>query len=187
LFFDRRCVQSGQIHYYNTKTHKRTWKDPRADPELRAAPPAEEEDDEESVNCAPEEGLDLDLNLNFEPKPRRVVIKVNRPKPPPADRPRPAVEPVDDGREMVPAVCVRCHMLVMMCRASPACPNCKFLHPPTPGRASSGSVRSAAGTDRTEHLAFLAYLGVRARAHVPGTTTTTCTSKDQGHCNGRYL
>jgi hypothetical protein len=88
------------------------------------------------VNCAPEEGLDLDLNLNFEPKPRRVVIKENRPKPPPADRPRPAVEP-EAGREMVPAVCVRCHMLVMMCRASPACPNCKFLHPPTPpGRAS---------------------------------------------------
>uniref|UniRef100_A0A0A9PCL7 Uncharacterized protein n=1 Tax=Arundo donax TaxID=35708 RepID=A0A0A9PCL7_ARUDO len=32
---------------------------------------------------------------------------------------------------MVAAVCVRCHMLVMMCRASPACPNCKFLHPPS--------------------------------------------------------
>jgi hypothetical protein len=125
------CVQSGQIHYYNTRTHKRTWKDPRADPENRAAPAAAEE----LASYAPED-LDLELNLNFEPR-RRVVVEKKRPNKTAAvpDRPRPAVA-AEDGREMVPAVCVRCHMLVMMCRASPACPNCKFLHPPTPGRAA---------------------------------------------------
>jgi hypothetical protein len=123
------CVQSGQIHYYNTRTHKRTWKDPRADPENRAAPA----DEEELASYAPED-LDLELNLNFEPR-GRVVVKKKRPNKTAAapDRPpRPAVAAEVDGREMVPAVCVRCHMLVMMCRASPACPNCKFLHPPTP-------------------------------------------------------
>lgn len=122
-------MQSGQIHYYNTRTHKRTWKDPRAEPDFRAAP----EKEEPEAEYAPE-GLDLELNLNFEP--RKVAVKDRRPKPPPADRrPRPAVEAAVDSREMVPAVCVRCHLLVMMCRASPACPNCKFLHPPPPGRA----------------------------------------------------
>jgi hypothetical protein len=123
------CVQSGQIHYYNTRTHNRTWKDPRADPENRAAPA----DEEELASYAPED-LDLELNLNFEPR-RRVVVEKKRPNKTAAvpDRPRPAVA-AEDGREMVPAVCVRCHMLVMMCRASPACPNCKFLHPPTPGQ-----------------------------------------------------
>ncbi|TVU48098.1 hypothetical protein EJB05_07721 [Eragrostis curvula] len=132
----QRCldIKSGQIHYYNTRTHKRTWKDPRADddPERRAAMAADEEDEEESANCAAA-GLDLELNLNFEPRPRVVAVKEKRPKPA-ADRRRPAVD-AEDGREMVPAVCVRCHMLVMMCRASPACPNCKF-QPHQPSRAS---------------------------------------------------
>ncbi|CAL5417782.1 unnamed protein product [Camellia sinensis] len=33
-----------------------------------------------------------------------------------------------DQREMVTAVCKKCHMLVMMYKSSPACPNCKFMH-----------------------------------------------------------
>ncbi|XP_028771814.1 uncharacterized protein LOC114748778 [Neltuma alba] len=35
-----------------------------------------------------------------------------------------------DQKEMVATVCMRCHMLVMLCKSSPACPNCKFMHPP---------------------------------------------------------
>lgn len=35
-----------------------------------------------------------------------------------------------DHKEMVTTVCMRCHMLVMLCKSSPACPNCKFMHPP---------------------------------------------------------
>lgn len=34
-----------------------------------------------------------------------------------------------DYKEMVATVCMRCHMLVMLCKSSPACPNCKFMHP----------------------------------------------------------
>ncbi|KAF6140626.1 hypothetical protein GIB67_013919 [Kingdonia uniflora] len=30
----------------------------------------------------------------------------------------------EDQQEMVAAVCMRCHMLVMLCKASPLCPNC---------------------------------------------------------------
>jgi len=36
----------------------------------------------------------------------------------------------DDHKEMIATVCMRCHMLVMLCKSSPACPNCKFMHPP---------------------------------------------------------
>ncbi|XP_010421805.1 PREDICTED: uncharacterized protein LOC104707203 [Camelina sativa] len=32
--------------------------------------------------------------------------------------------------EMVARVCIKCHILVMLCKASPACPNCKFMHSP---------------------------------------------------------
>ncbi|KAE9605914.1 hypothetical protein Lal_00024876 [Lupinus albus] len=35
-----------------------------------------------------------------------------------------------DNKEMVATVCMRCHMLVMLCKLSPSCPNCKFMHPP---------------------------------------------------------
>ncbi|KAG0552413.1 hypothetical protein BDA96_01G505400 [Sorghum bicolor] len=142
----QRCldIKSGQIHYYNTRTQKRTWKDPRGDSDYRAAAPTSGEDDgeeeeEDSANCAPP-GLDLELNLTFEP--RRAFAAAHEKK-----KPKPAVaaddcrrlqlaaeaeaEDSSGSREMVAGVCVRCHMLVMMCRASPACPNCKFLHPPS--------------------------------------------------------
>ncbi|ESQ38701.1 hypothetical protein EUTSA_v10028969mg [Eutrema salsugineum] len=32
--------------------------------------------------------------------------------------------------EMVARVCMKCNMLVMLCKALPACPNCKFMHSP---------------------------------------------------------
>ncbi|XP_061338522.1 uncharacterized protein LOC133285321 [Gastrolobium bilobum] len=35
-----------------------------------------------------------------------------------------------EHKEMIARVCMRCHMLVMLCKSSPSCPNCKFMHPP---------------------------------------------------------
>ncbi|ESQ27301.1 hypothetical protein EUTSA_v10019097mg [Eutrema salsugineum] len=32
-------------------------------------------------------------------------------------------------QEMVTKVCMKCHMLVMLCTSTPVCPNCKFMHP----------------------------------------------------------
>uniref|UniRef100_A0ACD5XIA4 Uncharacterized protein n=1 Tax=Avena sativa TaxID=4498 RepID=A0ACD5XIA4_AVESA len=130
----QRCldIKSGQIHYYNTRTHKRTSKDPRR--AGAAATPAVEEDD--AGNCGPM-GLDLDLNLAFEPR-RPSPVKEEKKARPAADQAKPAAADREDaagGMEMVAAVCVRCHMLVMMSRACPACPNCKFLHPT--GRAAA--------------------------------------------------
>lgn len=139
----QRCldIKSGQIHYYNTRTQKRTCKDPRGhglQPDYRAEE-GQEEEEEDSANCAPP-GLDLELNLTFEP--RRVLAAhgktTKRAKQQPAEEEEEAEDDDDSdssSREMVAGVCVRCHMLVMMCRASPACPNCKFLHRP-PSRAA---------------------------------------------------
>ncbi|MQM02022.1 hypothetical protein Taro_034781 [Colocasia esculenta] len=35
---------------------------------------------------------------------------------------------------MVAVACLKCHLLVMLCRSSPSCPNCKYVHalPPPP-------------------------------------------------------
>ncbi|KAG2303595.1 hypothetical protein Bca52824_032246 [Brassica carinata] len=32
-------------------------------------------------------------------------------------------------QEMVTTVCMKCHMLVMLCKSTLVCPNCKFTHP----------------------------------------------------------
>lgn len=139
----QRCldIKSGQIHYYNTRTHKRTSKDPRRGGAATTMPAVEEED---AWNCGPP-GLDLDLNLAFEPRRRSPVREEVKKVRPAADQPKPAAA-TDRGEtmpasasgsmEMVAAVCMRCHMLVMMSRACPACPNCKFLHPTGRGAAS---------------------------------------------------
>ncbi|EOY16011.1 hypothetical protein QUC31_000841 [Theobroma cacao] len=138
----QRCldIQSGQIHFYNTRTHTRTCKDPRRSPE----PPSPRH-------------MSLDLELNL---PCDSVRKTNATDHHQFDKhnsvsPRSdsvdkkinstgglttqslswlAVEEDDQKQqEMVATVCMRCHMLVMLCKSAPACPNCKFMHPPDQG------------------------------------------------------
>ncbi|KAL5209398.1 hypothetical protein ABZP36_005021 [Zizania latifolia] len=142
----QRCldIKSGKIHYYNTRTHKRTSRDPRAEaPEFhhRAAAAAAAAAEEAANYSAPPLGLDLELNLTFEPR-RRVPVQEKKHRPAAAEAKKPAAAVPEEklplevpaagaSREMVAAVCTRCHMLVMMCREWPACPNCKFVHPTT--------------------------------------------------------
>ncbi|KAF5196284.1 E3 ubiquitin-protein ligase [Thalictrum thalictroides] len=127
-------VQSGQIHFYNTKTHKKTCKDPRQSPEQLSLAPI---------------SLDLELNLPCNSL-RTTHVNDNWTKPTEPDSylsmsittsPRNSATDAlkrctswttfeEDHKEMVAAVCLRCNMLVMMCKSSPACPNCKFMHSP---------------------------------------------------------
>lgn len=139
----QRCldIQSGQIHFYNTRTHTRTSKDPRRSPE----PPS-------PVHMS----LDLELNLPCDSSVRKVDAtdhqlfnkhnsvgptragsvdkKINSSGGLTRNLSWLAVEENDQqDQEMVATVCMRCHMLVMLCKSSPACPNCKFMHPPDQG------------------------------------------------------
>uniref|UniRef100_A0A2N9F9G2 WW domain-containing protein n=1 Tax=Fagus sylvatica TaxID=28930 RepID=A0A2N9F9G2_FAGSY len=137
----QRCldVQSGQIHFYNTRTHKRTSKDPRSSPEP----------------VSPDHmSLDLRLNLPCESL-RKNHVDDNFIKHSSGSPARGSGDPFmessrqkknlggltsstpswlafegDHQQEMVATVCTQCHMLVMLCKSSPACPNCKFMHPP---------------------------------------------------------
>ncbi|KAI3750688.1 hypothetical protein L2E82_21430 [Cichorium intybus] len=126
----QRCldIKSGQIYYYNTRTHKKTSKDPRSSQE----PPKDM-------------GLDLELNLpcgssdptrkhhvadNFS-KFKSLSTTSNKNSSGGSGAPSwLALEGGDQQQEMVTAVCKKCHMLVMMFKTSPSCPNCKFMHPP---------------------------------------------------------
>ncbi|KAJ9673824.1 hypothetical protein PVL29_023398 [Vitis rotundifolia] len=130
----QRCldIQSGQIHFYNTRTHKRTSRDPRASPEPLSPGPM---------------SLELELNLPCD------SLRRNRPDDnmgkwnsgSPSHNSKESLQKKNpggvacspswlafegDNQEMVAAVCKRCHMLVMLCKSSPACPNCKFMHSP---------------------------------------------------------
>ncbi|KAJ6735701.1 F16L1.2 PROTEIN [Salix viminalis] len=127
----QRCldIQSGQIHFYNTRTHKRTSIDPRKSPE----PPSPDH----------HMSLDLELNLPYDQSQRKshhatkknsgdhLIRDSSRDKGSSEGLRRgPSwFESGRDQQEMVATVCTKCHMLVMLCRSSPACPNCKFLHP----------------------------------------------------------
>ncbi|KAL4310554.1 hypothetical protein GQ457_01G027620 [Hibiscus cannabinus] len=107
----QRCLdlQSGQIHFYNTRTHARTSKDPRRSPEPTSG-----------------SHLSLDLELNLPCDPRKVTVdkRMNSSG---------GLMLAAEEEEMVATVCSRCHMLVMLIKSSPACPNCKFMHPPALG------------------------------------------------------
>lgn len=117
-------MQSGQIYFYNTRTQKRTSRDPRiSDPvhmsldlELNLLP-----------SCgSPTKTNQIDDNFvsnsnNFIKKKSESQGLINR---------SPSWLTFDvDQQEMVTAVCKKCHMLVMMSKSSPTCPNCKFVHP----------------------------------------------------------
>ncbi|XP_023002678.1 uncharacterized protein LOC111496462 [Cucurbita maxima] len=124
LPFDwQRCldIQSGKIHFYNTTTQKRTSKDPRDKLDI--------DDDVEGDESNEDMSLDLELNLTCES-----LDKNNNQT---TQGGRRAIggmfgssENYKQQTEMVAAVCMRCHLLVMMCKSSPECPNCKFINSP---------------------------------------------------------
>lgn len=127
----QRCldIKSGQIHYYNMRTQTRTSKDPRtttSDPDPPPPPPPT------PPPLPTHMSLELELNLPC----GSTTTTTTKTLYPYAGTGDPfAVTSKDkafegDEREMITAACKKCHMLVMMCKSSPACPNCKFLHPP---------------------------------------------------------
>ncbi|XP_074560409.1 uncharacterized protein LOC141816553 [Curcuma longa] len=116
----QRCldIKSGQIHFYNTRTQRRTSTDPRL-----------------ILDPLPASTLSLDLELNLAspdlaPRPK---LQDNSKGPslswtsPDADVGVGASASASAG-EMVAAVCARCHMLVMMSKPALSCPNCKFVN-----------------------------------------------------------
>ncbi|XP_044512168.1 uncharacterized protein LOC123230112 [Mangifera indica] len=135
-----RCldIQSSPIHFYNTTTHKRAHGDPRRSQEMPGS----------GGN-----NMSLDLVLNLPCNSNNKLIRHNSGSPsgePLGDHlsidmitrekekssgdhlrsfPSWLAFERDDEQEMVATACMRCHMLVMLCKSSPTCPNCKFMHP----------------------------------------------------------
>ena len=131
-------MQPGQIQFCNTRTNRKSLEDLRRSPEKASAGHM---------------SLDLELNLTCESLRKKYVDncdnineKKNSTSTPRSDHDLFISEHKTDSsglarspswlsfegdqKEMVTTVCMKCHMLVMLCKSSPACPNCKFVHPP---------------------------------------------------------
>lgn len=128
--------QSGQIHFYNNTTRKRTIQDPRQSSET--SPPYS--------STTPIAPMSLELELNLPDGSSRAAnidksksgtwcTSMENSRQIGRSMPRSlswVCLAKDEQREMLATVCMRCHMLVMLCKSSPCCPNCKFMHPPAP-------------------------------------------------------
>ena len=94
------------MYYLNRKTMKKSWVRPRSTEELGA----------------------LNLELNISTAPSAVDGKASRVAA--ADDARSMSNcGVASGGHMVAVPCANCHLLVMLCKSSPSCPNCKFVQP----------------------------------------------------------
>ncbi|KAL6179893.1 hypothetical protein ACLB2K_046564 [Fragaria x ananassa] len=116
----QRCldIQSGQIHFYNTRTQMKTSRDPR-----RSTTP-------EPPSTNHHMSLDLELNLRCDSQPHHSEISPNSFRALFKNNSSRLGLELDHDQEMVATVCMKCHMLVMLCKSSPACPNCKYMHTP---------------------------------------------------------
>ncbi|EHA8587068.1 hypothetical protein COCNU_scaffold001370G000010 [Cocos nucifera] len=66
-----------------------------------------------------EEKLDLELNISTLPSSEGKASSTT------VDEPK---KHNNSSGNMVAVVCINCHLLVMICKSSPSCPNCKYVH-----------------------------------------------------------
>ncbi|OIT04374.1 PREDICTED: uncharacterized protein LOC109223285 [Nicotiana attenuata] len=123
-------MQSGYIYFYNTRTQKRTSRDPRLSPEPQS-PDHMSLDLQLNLPCGSSENNQVVDNFN-----KRNSVSNSSYSGGDAEIKRRGIAHSlswltfdGDQQEMFTAVCKKYHVLVMMCKSSPSCPNCKFINP----------------------------------------------------------
>ncbi|XP_006663918.1 uncharacterized protein LOC102709974 [Oryza brachyantha] len=101
-------LQSGRMYYLNRKTMKKSWMRPK----------------EQSVN--------LELNISTTQASAVPTIDGSTGAATPVaavaeETKKGTVVSSGPGGNMVAVPCANCHLLVMLCKSSPSCPNCKFV------------------------------------------------------------
>lgn len=137
-------LQSGRIYYSNRSTQKKTWQDPRGG---------------EGNMCELSKSLrlDLELNLPFKTEPDC--------ESPTSDCSSSFLEENSNRRsEMIAVACAQCHMFVMLSKACPLCPNCKYVHPTDRFSFSSNDKKGDAPARQT--LRLLDY-GIEPKSNKP--------------------
>lgn len=109
-------LQSGRMYYLNRKTLKRSWNRPK------------------------EQGVNLELNMSTTPTPMNVVVLDGNTGAALSQAGAKRGTMVSSGGgNMIAVPCANCHLLVMLCKSSPSCPNCKFVQSlaPAPPQAAA--------------------------------------------------
>ncbi|KAL6905901.1 hypothetical protein ACP4OV_003502 [Aristida adscensionis] len=124
-------LQSGRMYYLNRKTLKRSWIRPR----------------EQSVN--------LDLNISMTPVHVAINGGTGAGAPDEDERHEAKKSTMNSGGNMVAVPCANCHLLVMLCKSSPSCPNCKFEQPLAPAAPQAVAHRRFDAVKPLETLSLL--------------------------------
>lgn len=95
------------MYYLNRKTMQKSWVRPRYKEEQQGT-------------------LNLELNISTTPSTFEGKASQNH------NNSISKSKSITSGGHMVAVPCVNCHLLVMLCKSSPACPNCKFVQPSVP-------------------------------------------------------
>ncbi|KAL8026665.1 hypothetical protein ABFX02_14G043300 [Erythranthe guttata] len=103
-------LQSGRMYYVNRKTSTKSWNRPEV-----------------------EQKLDLELNIstttsynNYEQKGSSSASSSSSSS---SSYSKNIVNNnINNNNNMVALACSNCHLLVILCRSSPSCPNCKYVH-----------------------------------------------------------
>jgi hypothetical protein len=90
------------MYYLNRKTLKRSWNRPK------------------------EQGVNLELNMSTTPM-NVVVLDGNTGTAALSQAGTKRSNMVSSRGNMIAVPCANCHLLVMLCKSSPSCPNCKFV------------------------------------------------------------
>uniref|UniRef100_A0A7N0TT35 WW domain-containing protein n=1 Tax=Kalanchoe fedtschenkoi TaxID=63787 RepID=A0A7N0TT35_KALFE len=134
-------LESGKMYFLNRKTLKRSWERPTG----------------QDQHHEPRQRLDLELNISSpiaapKPKPASVMTKSSYLKKSPEvvgvaqtllhvdrkvdDHQSPLLaynkfsktKETTSNNNMVAMACMNCHLLVIVSKSSPTCPNCKYVH-----------------------------------------------------------
>ncbi|KAJ7957350.1 WW domain [Quillaja saponaria] len=94
-------LESGRMYYMNRKTLRKSW------------------------NCPKDQKLDLELNISSHSNsPEEDNSSASSPR---ADSKKRQYSSSSTSN-MVALACLNCHLLVILSKSSPSCPNCKYVH-----------------------------------------------------------
>lgn len=135
-------IKSGKIYFYNTKTNKRVLGSSDSNSSPENCTNNSSTNTRNNIPVAAPMSLELELNLpsqslggNNYKNNQNSQMKDDHDKG--LARAPSWLTFEGEDQEMVTAVCRKCYMLVMMCKTSPSCPNCKFVHPTEAALTSS--------------------------------------------------
>ncbi|KAK9201047.1 hypothetical protein WN944_016248 [Citrus x changshan-huyou] len=109
------CVQSGRMYYFNRKSSKKSWSLPEN-----------------------KQKLDLELNISSSSVSNCTSAADD-------DESNNKHHLSSASNNMVALACMNCHLLVILSKSSPSCPNCKFVHS-LPNQQTQSSSAKVSGT-----------------------------------------